>query len=157
LQHVTKRNLQLEVRYMDTEVDVRPTAEGDVPNWGSVEFGWQCIGVSWYRGIGSEGWGSAILSDGERLTHCTHEVEAQIVVNDRGFPQGMLFSFDDLRYHWKAVPRGELVTAFGSMGEGHCQRVGDDRSIVNGQGWTTFYHDPDGSRLRHTRVDKLEF
>lgn len=121
---------------------------------GTVEIGMICYGL--------EGWTFAILSDGETLTHCAREVDVQIVRKPNGYPHEILFSFDDVEYHWRADPRGELSTVKGFSGstdvyrgaEGHCQRVGDPRTIVNGQGWIDFFQD---ERVEGKLVERIEF
>lgn len=120
---------------------------------GSIEVGMICYGL--------EGWTFAVISDGDKLIHCAREVDVQIVRKDSGYPQEILYSFDGVEYHWQADPRGELALV-GSVGEretyrgaeGHCQRVGDTRRIVNGQGWIDFFQD---ERVQGKLVDEIRF
>jgi hypothetical protein len=106
---------------------------------GSVEIGMMCYGL--------EGWTFAILSDGKSLTHCARDVDVQIVRREDGFPTEVLYVFDDVKYLWNADPRGRLVGNMSAYdgayrgSEGHCQRVGDTRKIVNGLGWIDFFSD----------------
>ncbi|MGE0384101.1 MAG: hypothetical protein AB7Q97_05175 [Gammaproteobacteria bacterium] len=117
---------------------------------GSIECGMLCYGL--------EGWTFAILSDGTRLTHCARDVDVRIVRRPDGFPEEVLYSFDGVEYHWHADPRGRLVdftSAYGGAyrgSEGHCQRVGDRRRIVNGLGWIDFFSD---DRVAGKLVDRI--
>jgi len=118
---------------------------------GSVEVGMICYGL--------EGWTFAIISDGEKLIHCARDVDIDVVRRPDGFPEEILYHFGGVRYRWRADPRGRLVGMMGNYGgayrgaEGHCQRVGDTRRIVNGQGWIDFFAD---GRVDDKLVAKLD-
>lgn len=117
---------------------------------GSVEVGMICYGL--------EGWTFAIISDGEKLIHCAREVDIDVVRRADGFPEEILYHFDGVRYHWRADPRGRIVGMMDKYGgayrgsEGHCQRLGDARRVVNGLGWIDFFAD---SRIDDKLVDRL--
>ena len=117
---------------------------------GSVEVGMICFGL--------EGWTFAIGSDGENPLFCETNVDAKIVEKSNGFPSEILYTFGDWRWHWRADPHGELANSdHDGMpyrgAEGHSQRVGDSRRIVNGQGWIDYFAD---GRAKGVVVGKLD-
>jgi hypothetical protein len=117
---------------------------------GSVEAGMICFG--------NEGWTFAIATDGVSPLFCETNVDAQIVEKANGFPSEILYTFGDWRWYWRADPHGELADhrpdGFPYRGaEGHSQRVGDARRIVNGLGWIDYFAD---GRAADALVQKLE-